>query len=112
MTVPILIAWAAPSLVDIDGVGEYAYAHLFEIVAGASGFTAGQTYHGMIACPCEVLSPLDGSEELIDFKIHPKAQPRLYALGDTSPEDLQQWEDQIMTAYGEQAGSVYETADG
>ena len=112
MTVPILIAWAAPSLVDIDGVGEHAYAHLFEIVAGASGFTARQTFHGMIACPCEVLSPLDGSEELIDFKIHPKAQPLLYALGDTSPEDLQPWEEQIMAAYGEQAGAVLMAAEG
>jgi hypothetical protein len=112
MTVPVLIAWAAPSLVDIDGDGTYVYAHLFELVAGASGFTAQETYHGMVGCPCEVLSPTDGSQELIDFRVLPCDEPSLYAMGDTSPDGLRQWEEEIMNSYAQQSGSVYEPAEG
>jgi hypothetical protein len=113
MAVPVLIAWGAPSLVDVsEGDGEYVYAHLFELVVGASGFRAQDRHHGMVGCPCEVLTPVDGSHEMIDFRVLPSEEAEVYSMGDTSPEDLQPWHEQIMDDYVLQAGSVYEPVDG
>lgn len=113
MTAPVLIAWGVPTLVTFDAETEdYAYAHLFEMVVGASGFHSQNRLHGMVACECEVLSPADGSCELIDFRIMPQSEPTLYALGDTMQDDLAQYHDQIMDGYREQAGSVCEPAEG
>jgi hypothetical protein len=112
MTVPILIAWAAPSLVAIDEEGTFVYAHLFELVVGASGFTSQQRLHGMVGCECEVLSPTDGSHELIDFRILPCEEPSLYSMGDTETDDLIEWQQQILDSYMQQSGSVYEPVDG
>jgi hypothetical protein len=112
MTVPVLIAWGGPSLVDTDGEGTWAYAHLFELIAGASGFTSQQRFHGMVGAPCEVLTPTDGSHELIDYRVLPCDEPSLYAMGDSSPEDLLEWQQEILDSYAQQAGSVYEPAEG
>ena len=112
MTVPVLIAWAAPSLVEIDDRGTWGYAHLFELIVGASGFTSQARHFGMVACPCDVLTPTDGSVDLIDFRIRPSDDPALYSMGDTFPHDLLPWQEQIMDSYAQQNGSICETAEG
>jgi hypothetical protein len=113
MTVPVLIAWASPSLVDVtEGDGEFIYAHLFEMVVGASGYHSQNTLHGMVGCPCDVLTPVDGSHEMIDFRIIPNADPDLYSMGDTAPDDLVPFQDEIMASYEQQAGAVCEAAEG
>lgn len=113
MTVPVLIAWGAPSLVDVsEGEGEYVYALQFELIAGASGYTAQERYYGLVGCPCDVLTPVDGSHEMIDFRVRPSEDPEVYSMGDTSPEDLQPWHQEIMDSYVWQAGAVLIAADG
>lgn len=106
MTAPVLIAWGSPTVVDIDGEGDYAYAHLFELIAGASGFHSQSVLHGMVACPCDVLSPLDGSCEMIEFRILPTAEPELYSMGDTEPEYLAPYKVDVLESYRLQDGAV------
>ena len=113
MTVPVLIAWASPSLVDVtEGDGEFVYAHLFEMIVGASGYHSQSRLHGMVGCPCDVLTPVDGSHEMIDFRVLPASDPELYSMGDTSPEDLAPFHGEILASYMEQAGAVCEAAEG
>ena len=113
MTVPVLIAWGAPSLVDVsEGAEEFIYAHLFEMVVGASGYHSQNTLHGMVGCQCDVLTPVDGSFEVIDFRIIPNSDPELYSMGDTSPEDLEPFHAEIMASYEQQSGAVCEAAEG
>jgi hypothetical protein len=113
MTVPVLIAWGAPSLVDVtEGDGEFIYAHLFEMVVGASGYHSQSRFYGMVGCPCDVLTPVDGSHEMIDFRIVPESDPELYSMGDTTPEDLVPFHGEILASYQEQNGAVCDPVDG
>ena len=107
LSVPLLIAWAAPELCRLSPSGDVVYAHAFEVLVGATGFSAGDPaarLTGIVCANCSEIPDADAGGP-IQFQVH-KEELILLGTGTTSLEALAEFQAEILESYYLQGGAV------
>jgi hypothetical protein len=107
LSVPLLVAWAAPELCRLSPSGEVVYAHAFEALVGASGFSAGDPaamLTGIVCANCSEIPDADPGGP-IQFQVHSE-ELILLGTGTTSLDAIAEFQAEILESYHLQGGAV------
>lgn len=94
---PVVIAWAAPTLVEFEEHQGLWWGLMFELLPDCSGFTAQNRHHGFCGMPAEVVA---GGQAQIKGG---RQNVTVMAVNSTRPPELKVHLEEILASFSEQA---------
>jgi hypothetical protein len=95
MALPVVIAWAEAALIQFENHPELRWGFRFELIEGGSGFYSQERLYGF----CGYLA--EGNDRG-EFRTSAGRDPEIMSVGDTAPELLEPYVDEIRAGHAEQ----------